>query len=84
MASVALHSLASLETLPPDDPASLVIGRDIAVKRVAHHAERARSELAALFFLPVKPVRAKFGPVFSTASALVESRRLFPTSIAPP
>ena len=41
MASVALHSLASLETLPPDDPASLVIGRDPAVKRVAHHAERA-------------------------------------------
>lgn len=41
MASVALHSLASLETLPPDDPASLVIGRDTAVKRVAHHAERA-------------------------------------------
>lgn len=41
MASVALHSLASLETLPPDDPASLVIGRDAAVKRVAHHAERA-------------------------------------------
>lgn len=41
MASVALHSLASLETLPPDDPASLIIGRDSAVKRVAHHAERA-------------------------------------------
>lgn len=41
MASVALHSLASLESLPPDDPASLIIGRDSAVKRVAHHAERA-------------------------------------------
>jgi DNA-binding NtrC family response regulator len=41
MASVALHTLASLETLPPDDPASLVIGRDPAVRRVAHHAERA-------------------------------------------
>ena len=41
MASVALHSLASLEGLPPDDPASLIIGRDSAVKRVAHHAERA-------------------------------------------
>jgi DNA-binding NtrC family response regulator len=41
MASVALHSLSSLENLPPDDPASLIIGRDAAVTRVAHHAERA-------------------------------------------
>src|SRR5215212_10247477 len=41
MASVALHSLSSLESLPPDDPASLIIGRDAAVTRVAHHAERA-------------------------------------------
>ncbi|BBO31536.1 sigma-54 interaction domain-containing protein [Lacipirellula parvula] len=41
MASVGLHSLASLESLAPDDPASLVIGRDTAVKRIAHHAERA-------------------------------------------
>jgi len=41
MASVALHSLSSLEQLSPDDPASLIIGRDAAVTRVAHHAERA-------------------------------------------
>jgi DNA-binding NtrC family response regulator len=41
MASVALHSLSSLESLPPDDPASLIIGSDPAVTRVAHHAERA-------------------------------------------
>jgi DNA-binding NtrC family response regulator len=41
MASVALHSLSTLEALPPDDPASLIIGRDVAVTRVAHHAERA-------------------------------------------
>ena len=41
MASVAVHSLESLESLPPDDPASLIIGRDGAVTRVAHHAERA-------------------------------------------
>jgi DNA-binding NtrC family response regulator len=41
MASVVLHSLSSLETLPPDDPASLLIGRDAAVSRIAHHAERA-------------------------------------------
>ncbi len=41
MASVALHSLSSLESLPPEDPASLIIGRDAAVTRVAHHAQRA-------------------------------------------
>lgn len=41
MASVGLHTLGSLETLSPEDPASLVIGRDAAVKRIAHHAERA-------------------------------------------
>ncbi|RIK75869.1 MAG: hypothetical protein DCC67_14695 [Planctomycetota bacterium] len=41
MASVTSHSLSFVETLPPDDPASLIIGRDAAVTRVAHHAERA-------------------------------------------
>ena len=41
MASVVLHSLGALENLPPDDPASLIIGRDGAVTRVAHHAQRA-------------------------------------------
>ena len=41
MAPVDLHPLDSLENLPPDDPASLIIGRDHAVKRVAHHAQRA-------------------------------------------
>ena len=39
MASVALHSLSTLENLPPDDPASLIIGRDAAVTRIAHHAQ---------------------------------------------
>jgi DNA-binding NtrC family response regulator len=43
MASVALQSLSSLETLPPDDPASLIIGCDPSVRRAAHHAERAAS-----------------------------------------
>jgi DNA-binding NtrC family response regulator len=41
MASVVLNSLSSFEQLPPDDPASLLIGRDPAVSRIAHHAERA-------------------------------------------
>lgn len=41
MASVASHSLRFLESLPPDDPASLIIGRDPTVTRIAHHAERA-------------------------------------------
>jgi DNA-binding NtrC family response regulator len=41
MAPVDLHPLDSIENLPPDDPASLIIGRDHAVKRVAHHAQRA-------------------------------------------
>jgi DNA-binding NtrC family response regulator len=41
MASVGLHTLSSLEGLPPDDPESLIIGRDAAVTRVAHHAQRA-------------------------------------------
>jgi DNA-binding NtrC family response regulator len=41
MAAIASHALGLLETLPADDPASLVIGRDAAVKRVAHHAQRA-------------------------------------------
>ena len=39
--AVAMHSLDSLERLPPDDPASLIIGRDASVNRVAHHADRA-------------------------------------------
>ena len=41
MASVGLHTLSSLEGLSPDDPGSLIIGRDAAVNRVAHHAQRA-------------------------------------------
>jgi DNA-binding NtrC family response regulator len=41
MAAMATHSLDLLENLPPDDPASLIIGRDVAVTRVAHHAQRA-------------------------------------------
>ena len=41
MAAMATHSLDWLEQLPPEDPASLIIGRDGAVTRVAHHAQRA-------------------------------------------
>jgi DNA-binding NtrC family response regulator len=41
MASVGLHTLSSLESLPPDDPESLILGRDAAVTQVAHHAQRA-------------------------------------------
>lgn len=41
MAPVDLHPLDLIENLPPDDPASLMIGRDHAVNRVAHHAQRA-------------------------------------------
>jgi len=37
----ASPSLAALESLPPEDPSSLLIGRDPAVARVAHHADRA-------------------------------------------
>ncbi|HMO83480.1 MAG TPA: sigma-54 dependent transcriptional regulator [Lacipirellulaceae bacterium] len=38
---MATHTLDLLERLSPDDPASLVIGSDPAVTRVAHHAQRA-------------------------------------------
>jgi DNA-binding NtrC family response regulator len=38
---MATHSLDLFESLPPEDPASLIIGRDGAVTRVAHHAQRA-------------------------------------------
>jgi DNA-binding NtrC family response regulator len=38
---MATQSLDFLEQLPPEDPASLIIGRDGAVTRVAHHAQRA-------------------------------------------
>lgn len=41
MPAIASHALGLLENLPPEDPASLIIGSDIAVRRVAHHAERA-------------------------------------------
>jgi len=41
MASTASLSLDSLTSLPPEDPASLLIGHDPSVSRVAHHAERA-------------------------------------------
>ncbi len=34
-------SLESLKSLPPGDPASLIVGDDPAVNRVAHHAQRA-------------------------------------------
>jgi len=41
MAAMATQALDVLEQLPPEDPASLIIGRDGAVTRVAHHAQRA-------------------------------------------
>jgi DNA-binding NtrC family response regulator len=41
MAAIASDALGLLEKLPPEDPASLIIGRDAAVTRVAHHAQRA-------------------------------------------
>jgi transcriptional regulator with PAS, ATPase and Fis domain len=41
MAALASLSLDLLESLPPEDPASLIIGGDGAVTRVAHHAQRA-------------------------------------------
>lgn len=34
-------SLRHFSALPPDDPASLVVGNDPTVSRIAHHAERA-------------------------------------------
>jgi DNA-binding NtrC family response regulator len=41
MAAMATQTLDILEQLPPEDPASLIIGCDGAVTRVAHHAQRA-------------------------------------------
>src|SRR5262245_471711 len=41
MAAMATQALEFLEKLPPEDPASLIIGSDSAVTRVAHHAQRA-------------------------------------------
>jgi DNA-binding NtrC family response regulator len=38
---MATQTLELLENLPPDNPASLIIGRDGAVSRIAHHAQRA-------------------------------------------
>jgi len=41
MAAISSEALGLLEKLPPEDPASLIIGGDVAVRRIAHHAERA-------------------------------------------
>ena len=41
MASTVSVSLDSVASLPPEDPASLLIGRDPTISRIAHHAERA-------------------------------------------
>jgi DNA-binding NtrC family response regulator len=41
MAAMGSQTLDFLEQLSPEDPASLIIGRDGAVTRVAHHAQRA-------------------------------------------
>ena len=41
MASTVAVSLDSVASLPPEDPASLLIGSDPSINRIAHHAERA-------------------------------------------
>jgi len=41
MATTGSTSIQALLDLPPEDPASLIVGHDGAVTRVAHHAERA-------------------------------------------
>lgn len=41
MATMYSTSLESLASLAPDDPASLLLGQDPSVNRLAHHAERA-------------------------------------------
>jgi DNA-binding NtrC family response regulator len=41
MAFTYSSSLESLASLAPDDPASLLLGQDPSVNRLAHHAERA-------------------------------------------
>lgn len=41
MSASASRSLSSWESLPAEDPASVIIGRNAAVTRIAHHAERA-------------------------------------------
>jgi DNA-binding NtrC family response regulator len=41
MATMYSTSLESLATLAPEDPASLLLGKDPSVNRLAHHAERA-------------------------------------------
>lgn len=41
MAVTHTSSLEHLVSLPPDDPASLMVGRDPSVSRIAHHAQRA-------------------------------------------
>lgn len=41
MAAMGTLTLDRVEQLSPDDPASLIIGRDPAVTRIAHHAQRA-------------------------------------------
>ena len=41
MASIVSESLDRVASLPPEDPASLLIGRDPTISRIAHHTERA-------------------------------------------
>lgn len=41
MATMNLTSLESLASLAPENPASLLLGQDPSVNRLAHHAERA-------------------------------------------
>lgn len=41
MASMVSNSLDSVVSLPPEDPTSLLIGRNSRVNQIAHHAERA-------------------------------------------
>ena len=41
MANLESTTLSSVASLPPEDPASLIIGQDPVINRVAHHAGRA-------------------------------------------
>jgi DNA-binding NtrC family response regulator len=41
MATTEINSLESVASLPPEDPASLIVGEDPSINRIAHHTGRA-------------------------------------------
>ncbi len=41
MATTEIYSLDSVASLPPEDPASLIVGEDPSINRIAHHTGRA-------------------------------------------